>query len=108
GRRWRRGSWRRLGILARRQWSCGVKNDWVGWIAVRNRGSFGGAVGLKAQPTLVDCVEEDVEADPRGVLAGVAFALRGGAFERAAEVVRREDDHVAAIDRHRFELRGLF
>ena len=56
--------------------------------------------------SLIQRIQQHVEADAGGVLLGVAAAADGFvAFQRAADVVRREDDGPAAVELDAFELR---
>ena len=56
--------------------------------------------------SLIQRIQQHVEADAGGVLLGVAAAAEGFvAFERAADVVGREDHGPAAVELDAFELR---
>ena len=55
----------------------------------------------------VQTIEQHVDADFGGIVAGVAFALRDGCvLERATDVKRREDHAKPPIDLDAFQLRS--
>ena len=86
---------------------CAVRSGMVfGWLQAVAHSTKYRVLGTICDVLLIQRVEQHVEADAGGVLLGVAAAADAlVAFERAADVERREDDGPAAFELDAFELR---